>query len=195
MKLPLIAVLLVSALYLAVYYGIKFRSNLKTFGTLRKPKDKNKMTFTEQVNMAVKNELPRELTKKYNKINRKRKRKGQPELTTLEYMEKFRKETEKMEKNDKYSGIFVIGFVAILIIGIVLNEIRMGGTLSDILILTGILLLVEIPIVIFFGKVSNDGEMRREILDNCDKMGMTVMEYADWLEREGSVEEVKKTGF
>lgn len=182
--IPLLPSIIVSALYLIVYYIFSVRKNLKEFGTIRKPKDKDKMKFSDYVNKLVEESLPQELAKRYEKENKKLARKGKPAMTPEEYMDKLRKENEKSLRNLKWGNRFVVVFVIALITGMIVAEAVKGSEIVDLVIYAAVLIAFEIPLLKFFISMDGGYSTRIKVFEECDRQGITILEYAERIEAE-----------
>lgn len=169
---PSWAVLLFTGAYLIVYYGVTIRRNKKRYGTLRRPKDESRTSFWKEVNESVARDLPGELVKKYEKKNRKREKKGQPPITPGEYMDMLRKETAMSEK----MNLAGVGIVLLFCLVISVREMIANGMVEG-LILFAVLMVAEIPMWLLF-RSSIKNNPRKELLQKCDELGVTVIEYA-----------------
>ena len=186
-------VILISLVYIVVYLVAGCIYRYKKYGTIKKGKKpgqeykefsysetiKNEFSFNATMKDNIVKELPGELVKKYNRINKKRRKKGNPEMTPNEYQEFLKTETAKLA-NTKGMRAFYIIFTALAI-----GFTACHSDIIDTLIFGIILSLIEFFIYKVFKK-SNDKIVfyRKEILDNCEKQGCTVVEYVNGMKTE-----------
>lgn len=96
-------------------------------------------------------------------------------MTQQEFADKVRKE-ELLAK--KYDKLVILVFVAIVIIPAAHEMIT--NSVLDGLIFGAILAVVEFGIYHLFAKANKDaGISRMNILDMCEKEGITIVEYAE----------------
>lgn len=177
LEVPLWLVLFISGAYIAVYHSVNAYFNYQKYGKLRKPKDETKVSFWGQISEDIERELPGELKKRFEKKNKKLAKKGKPLMTPVEYMEELRKEV-KWESKGNYVGAVLVFFFCL---GISSSEM-INSSVIDGCILFVILMVVEIPIWIWFTEGAKGKGYKFKVLEKCDKLGITVIEYADGLE-------------
>lgn len=176
--IPAWIVLLISCGYILIYHSVKIYQNCKKYGTPWKPKEK--FTFTESIRASTEGQLPGELKKKFEKRNKKRIKANKPLQTPEEFMEELHKEA-KQEKI--WERVF---FIALILFGIYETVIEIKGDgLTNGLIYLAIFLLIQIPIWNLFFPLRKDTPLKK-VLDTCDRLGITVIEFAEKLE-EGSI--------
>lgn len=131
---PIWMVSLCAAGYLAVYH-------LFCHKRLKQQK-REKVRFSDLVGEEMKNSTPEEMEKKYQRANKRSIRQGKGELT----MEAFLDKEEKACNNSKKLGVYY----ALLPIVITAASLLLGDYdgLSDMIIYTGILLIVEYSLVL-----------------------------------------------
>ncbi|MDE6635975.1 MAG: hypothetical protein K2K09_05140, partial [Lachnospiraceae bacterium] len=102
----------VCALYVIGYQAYIWRRRYKIFGSIRKSREEKERTFAgivkdiiDESDMA-KDELLNVIEKKYNRMSRKRMKKGQPEVTYAEFQKKFLKENNLLKNERKYMAVF-----------------------------------------------------------------------------------------
>lgn len=178
LETPLWLVLLISGAYIAVYYSVTAYLNHKKYGSLRKPKDTTKISFWQQVHESVDRELPGELKKRYEKTNRKRAKKGKPLMTPEEYMAVLRKEAKWDKTGNFWGAVFGSGFV----FGLCGGMLEGFESIADGVIFLVFLVLVEAAMWYWYAKSGKKKGHKVLLLEKCDELGITVLEYADGLE-------------
>ncbi len=178
MEVPTWIMILVSGGYILLYYGGKVYFNFKKYGTFKNMEQVSKISFWGKVNEGVEIEWPKILKKRYEKINKNLEKKSRLPMSRDDYMIKVRKEATLDKKGSLVGVIFII----VLCVGISIFQIIDAG-LQNGLLFSGILCLVEIPIVkwMWSGYKNNP---REKVLKKCDELGMDVIEYAKHLENE-----------
>lgn len=168
---PAFWVLAVCGSYVLVYIIIRSVKRYRRYGHVRKRREKRAGAgMMEQ----MKQEIPSDLVKRYERINKRRMRKGKPELTPEEYMEKLRKDI----KTERWGDVFAAALVLLVVICIVV-QVAVTSTWYDTLFFILILAVVEIPAMFLFRVSGRSLAWRRELLDECDRRGITVLEYVE----------------
>lgn len=175
---PAWIVLLVAGVYILIYHSVKIYQNCKKYGTPWKPKEK--YSFTESINASVEEQLPGELKKKFEKKNKKRLKANKLLQTPQEFMAELRKEVKQEN---------IVGYICLIVV--ILFCVYQGiwasrehGILGGV-IYVGILLLIEIPVCKLFFSLDGNSP-KKKVLDTCDRLGITVIEFAEKLE-EGTI--------
>lgn len=177
-ELPAWILLFISGIYILLYHTITICQNWKIYGTPWKPKET--VSFTKSINASVEEQMPGELKKKFEKRNKKRIKANKLLQTPEEFMAELRKEV-KQEKTWGY-----VCFIAMLLFGIYHGafSFRDAGVVGGVIYLC-LFLLIEIPIwKLFFAFDGNTP--KKKVLDTCDRLGITIIEFAEKLE-EGSL--------
>lgn len=177
LQVPLLPVLLFCIVYIAVYKIVRFMIHYKTYGTIRKQKNPESETLSEvfkkTYQQTIQKELPLELRKRFHKKNQILKRKGKKEITPEEYMGMLQVENIQI----KYAKIFfMVSFVVVLCLWLwgMTVEITVVEIFGIPCFLLGILLFLYIGNKIY--------KVREELLKQCGKDGITVLELAERVE-------------
>lgn len=171
-KIPTFLILVVSGMYIIIYYLVRMYYRLKRNGTIRKEKEIG--GFKESLTEMVKKELPSVYIKKYEKLNRKKKKSGLTELTKEEYMDWIWKEKEKEQKISKIVTAVVVLFIILVIISVVATSSFIDGIIFAI-----ILVLIEIPIIKWILKGGSRNKAMEEMLMECKEKNITIFEYKE----------------
>ncbi len=173
LQVPVLVSASISGGYVLIYFVVRSVWRYRHHGSIRKEKDPlevPKPKFSEM----VEKELPGQLLERYEKKNMRRMRKGKPLMTPEEYMDILRKENRRSEMSGKF---WVAGCVLFLIVMIV--NVAMDSTMVDTLFFIGILLVVEIPAALLFRFSFWSDRKRRELVEECDRRGITIVEYEE----------------
>lgn len=183
-NIPAFPIFVVSAIYVVIYLIVTFTWRYKTMG---------RFTKLDKEDKRVKKEFDREMSDKYledasasgmawrfKRLNKKKMRKENAELTQEEFAAKVREEDRRAGSLDKWITVF---FAAIVIVPAVLEMIN--NTIVDGLILGAMLAVLEFVIWRFTVKTEKENSRQRlQILDECEKRGITIVEYAQILKKE-----------
>lgn len=165
---------LLSGAYVFFYILIRAIWRYQRYGSVRQPKEPFEQSMGEWMIERVEKQIPLELVKRYEKKNRRLTRQGKEPVTPEDYTEKLRKESIATLKLNK--GIIIA--VVVLCVGVGAFE----GIHSDAIngmILGSILLLCEIPVIMFLCFLNRGMKTRLDILKKCDQQGITILEYAE----------------
>lgn len=169
-NISMFAVMLVSALYIVFYNIAKLVKRYKENGSIKK--ENTASEWMKGINESVEKELPQELVKRFEKINKRRERRGKEFMTPEEYMKKLRKEIGNVKLWEVVGNVSVVLIIVSQIVQIALKE-----TLGTTIVFAVILCIFEIPVFMLL-KASNEGSrIRKRILDECEEQGITIIEY------------------
>lgn len=175
---PVWLVLLISGGYLLCYYCVRAYRHRKKYGSFRKPRETEKISFWKKLSEDIERELPVQLKKRYEAENQKLVKKGKPERTPEEYMDTLRKEL----RFEKAANAVAMALVFAFCMGISVQEM-VRESIAIGLFLMVVLLLCEIPIWRFFLKGIRGKSLKARLIARCDEAGVTVMDYADSQEK------------
>ena len=160
-------------LYIVIYLLIRSIQRYRRYGTIRKVKNPENEYEHFSFSSSVERNLPGELLKRYENINKKRRKKKQKEMTSQEYMEMLQKETEKVSNSSKGMRILYIVLTAGCIMFTALTS-----DLIDTLVFAVIICVIEFSIFRTWNKSNKKiVQIRRRILDDCEERGITIAEY------------------
>ena len=170
-NIPLLPILVISGAYILIYKIVQVRLRYKKYSTIWKRKEPFYESWLGSVKNNVKVQLPGELVKRYNNINKRRACRGKELMTPDEYTEKIRKEN----KQSDIFGIILVTFISLMVLGMVIDSM-IHESIIDGIILGALLCIVEIPISSFFLKTT---KYRKKLIAECEKQGITLIEYAE----------------
>lgn len=182
-KIPVIYAFVVSFIYILIYKGINLYKRYKETGSIKKVKKKGpiKEVWDEAYKSSTKM-MPVELKKIWIKKNKKRVKKGKPEITEKEYTEKFRNDSKKLI----FVDIGILIFYSIAYVSMIASSLKEDSI--GITILSAIIIFIIFAILFKFGSTIQMRKEREEILRRCDEEGITIIELAGILEREAEGE-------
>lgn len=171
--------ILISAIYIIIYFIIRSLYRYKITGTIRKEKiPKNEYSLFSSfssIRTSLDINLPKELVKKYEKISKKRVKKGQSELSPNDYLDLLKKENHQLETLEKIMKIFFI----ILTMSLILI-VSFTSELIDTLFFALILYMIEYIIYYIYRKINHKIiRLRQKIVCDCENQGITLTEYVD----------------
>lgn len=172
LNIRLFPMTILSGLYVLGYMTVRAVWRYQIYGSIRKPKEDFEQSLGEEIIEDVERELPLELVKRYEKKNGRREKRGKVPVTPEEYMEKLKKETNMVLKIGKTAILLIVAFC----VGVGALEGICNGVLNG-LILGSILLLCEIPVLLFIRFLNRGMEVRKRILEECRERGITILEY------------------
>lgn len=177
MRVKSIYILAGVSIYMMVYLVARSIYRYKRYGTIRREKHidneyENSSAFSS-LKASVSSELPKELAKRYENINRKRRKRKRQEITPKEYMELLRNETKKLSNTKGVMIFYIIFTIAIIMITAFTTEP------ADTLLFAALMCTIEYSIYRAWKKV-NAGivKAREEIFDDCMKKKCNIIEYA-----------------
>lgn len=160
-------VLLAAGGYLVIYYIVKILE-YRQLGTTRNKLEKGeKISFIQ----VVKGKIPNELIKRYEKINKKRQKKGKEIISHEEYMLILERGTKK--------DCYVVSSFHFIIIGIILIGIiavAKDSSLNDTLVIGVILCICEMPIFLFARLMYVGVKARKMLLEECRTEGKDIFQ-------------------
>lgn len=172
--------------YILVFIIMRSISRYREYGSIRKRKEPGHQSLWKEINQQVNDELPMELEKRFQKINRKRERKGKPLMTEQEYLEKIRKESDG---SARYGYPICIVLLSLILLYTIVHNYIDTGDLVDTLIYTIVLMVCEIPAFAIFS-AGRSGDVRKlEIVNHCNEHGITLSDYVKELSQEASEED------
>ena len=175
---PVWLVLLITGGYLLCYYCVRGYRNRKQYGTFRKPRETEKISFWKKLSEDVDREIPARLKKRYEAENRKLAKKGKPERTPEEYMDTLRKEL----RFEKVVNAVAMALVFVFCMYLAVSEM-IQASIANGLFLMAVLLIFEIPIWRVILKGIRGKGRKAMLIARCDERGITVMEYAEEQEK------------
>ncbi|MBR1865924.1 MAG: hypothetical protein IJ801_05400 [Lachnospiraceae bacterium] len=181
-QVPTLAVLILYAGYLLMYYGIRACHNYSLYGTWKKtehigkPDELYEFSFRDMVRISVDQELPGEFKKRFDKENQRRTKRNKPVMTPEEFTKELHRESVRAKRF--YHG-FAVGMVLFCIGSSIVSMIT--ESVMDGLILFGILMAVELSLGFVFQRGVTSDNPRERLLRRCSELGMNVIEYADAL--------------
>ncbi|MBO5484560.1 MAG: DUF1048 domain-containing protein [Lachnospiraceae bacterium] len=164
---------LLSGFYVFFYIIIRAILRYQSYGSVRKPKEPFEQSMGESLMERVEQQMPLELVKRYEKKNRRLTRQGKEPVTPQDYTEKLRKESIATLKLDQ--GIMIV--IILFCVGMGTFECIHSDVINGV-ILGSILLLCEIPVIMFLCFLNRGMKTRLDILKKCEKQGITILEYA-----------------
>lgn len=170
-NVPVFPILVVSGAYIFIYKIVQMIRRYQKYGTVWKRKEPFRESWFGRINAEVDRQLPGEFVKQYEKKNKRLIRRGKEPMTIEEYM-------EKMEKENKRIDTWVLSVVvvcAIVIVGYSIY-IMMDESVMDGLLFAAIMFAVETPIFVWMLRITKP---RKRMLAECEKQGITMIEYAE----------------
>jgi DNA-binding ferritin-like protein (Dps family) len=175
MQIPELPVIIVLGLYVVGWSFFRYRKT----GKVRKEKN----GFQQELKEAEKEEKYRQLQKSYiegcrknyERMNRKRIRKGKTAMTQTEYMELL-KNNKANGKRASVIGALIVGVIYLLFIW----DVSKDSTMADTLIFTGILMVAYLVFVKWMFSIQNMGDdYIAQMMKECEEKEITIFEYID----------------
>lgn len=176
-ELPSFWLCLASGIYVFIYLIVRSAWRYKKFGRITKydrEEKQAKKEFNQEMSVKSGESISASgMANRFKRLNKRRIKKGLPEMTQREFADKVRKE----EKWSKKADILVIlAFAAFIIVPSAYEMIT--NSVIEGLILGTLLFVVEFGIYRLFAKANKSAEISRmKILDECEKEGITIVEY------------------
>ncbi len=171
------SILIGTSLYIIIYLLVRSIYRYKKYGTIRKLKnienEYENSSVLSSIGASIDSNLPKELAKRYENINKKRKKRGKQEITPEEYMELLRDETRKLSNTKGIMIFYIIFTAAIIMITAFTSEP------ADALIFAVIICTIEYS-VYKMCKKANAGivKARQKVFDHCEEEEKNIIEYA-----------------
>ncbi|MCH5268442.1 MAG: hypothetical protein J1E62_08875 [Lachnospiraceae bacterium] len=180
---PYWTALLVIVSYIVLYYILRAVSRYRDHGNIGKRRDPGEESFLKAIETSAANELPAELEKRFQKINRKREKKGKPLMSGEEYLQKMRSDVNRDKKMNPIVDAMLVVFVLFCVIRPFFTTT--GGLLEPV-ISAACILLCEIPVFFLCRSINRGCKQREEIVDYCEQHGITLTQYVAELSQETS---------
>lgn len=181
-KVSLFGTVVVCAVYIACYLLVKLLLRYYRHHSLRRQREEYETSFSQDVWENVRCTLPEEMVKRYNKINRRREKRGREGISEEAFMEKLAREERICLR------LYLVVPIVIVVFGVGagIPEIVNHGIISGLEFLA-LLLVCEIPVFLLFRFQYWALRQRKILLDKeCREKGITVHEL--YRRREGKGE-------
>lgn len=175
--LPYYVIFIIPVLYIAIYKSVQLIKRYNAEGSILKKKDPEDKPFAEFVSKGVEEQFPGELLKNYEKMNRKREKKGKALLTPEEFTEKIRADV-KSGRVGMTVALILVGF---LLIGPLVDNFIKNGLLDTLLFMI-VLTIGLIPAGFIFWSTNQGLRIKKKYLDECDRLEITIPEYLEQLQ-------------
>lgn len=166
LAVPILPVIIGSAMFVIAYKGYQIYQRYQKNGSIKKPQKDG--TFREIYHNTVKTETPKQLKKRFEKINKRRRKRGKTEITSEEF-------TRKMQMEYKMAKIAILVMYAAIWAGSTFSDIMRGQWWPDTVILAGILLVCY--------RLFSPKYMLK-LLKQCEKQNADVIEMAERMAEE-----------
>lgn len=171
--------LVVSGAYVLVYLLVRSVWRYKKYGRITeigKEEKKLKKHFNDVISeKTLLKSISEIMMKRFERINRKKMKRGKPELTMDEFATLIHKE---IKQRRIFEVVFALG-IAIMVLVPTINIIFSDG-LFDGLIFGVLMTVVETAIYIFFFKADKTNEkVEMKILKECEEQNITISEYVE----------------
>lgn len=172
--IPMFPILMVSGTYVILYLIVRSVWRYRRYGSIRRPRSETK-DFERAIKRESQEMIMLDLMlKKYQKKNKSLEKKGKKGLTPGEYTRQVWVEYEKVKRSWKW-GILIF---AVIIVSAVIPT-ALTSTFWDTVLYALILCVIESGIYCFIFKIERENnQARKDILDACDREGISVIEYA-----------------
>lgn len=188
LNLPMLPVLIVSGSYVLIYLVVRSILRYRHHGSIRKEKNPFAKSAKNEFMEDMKEETWKELAKRYEKKNKRLEKRGKQPMTPENYMELLKKESIRGFKIEKVA----IAFIALMDLGLVIHT-ALTETWLDAVMYLVVLLIGQIPAMLIFRLSRKTMKWRDEVLEECEKNGVTIIEYMENRESEALQEgEVKE---
>ena len=178
-EIPSFWLWLATGIYVVLYLLVRTVYRYKKYGHIRKyDKEERqiKKEFNQEISVkSVEGAAAQGMASRFKTLNKRRIKKGLPGLTQKEYADEVEKQWEFSHKIDKF---LVLVFAAFVIVPAAHEMIT--NSIVEGLVLGAMLFVIEFFIWRFFDKANKNAEIsQKNILDECEKEGITVVEYAE----------------
>lgn len=161
LSVPMLPVVSVSAVFVIVFKSYQMYQRYQKTGTIKKPKKNG--TLREIYRDTQRAEIPKQLKKRLEKINKRRKKRGRPEMSREDF-------TRKVQKEYKFLGIAVLVLYVGVWAGSTISDAMQGQWWPDTVVLAGML---AVCYRLFSPKYM------LKLLKQCEKQNADVIEMAE----------------
>lgn len=165
-SVPMLPVVSGSAVFVIAFKGYQMYQRYQKTGTIKKPKKNG--TLREIYRDTQRAETPKQLKKRLEKINKRRKKRGRPEMSREDF-------TRKVQKEYKFLGIAVFVLYVGVWAGSTISDAMQGQWWPDTVVLAGML---AVCYKIFAPKYM------LKLLKQCEKQKADVIEMAERMAEE-----------
>ena len=172
--IPVFPILVVSGIYDAIYLVVRSVWRYRHYGSIRRPRSEIKEAERSVERVSMEQMMLEAMLKRYKRKNKHLQKKGNKGMTPGEYTEQVRKEYKKVLDSWKWELLI---FAAIVIFSVAFTAF--SSTFWDTVLFALIIMVIEGGIYWFLLKAERkSNQVRREILDTCEREGISVVEYA-----------------
>lgn len=182
LEIPVLPIVLVSGCYVLVYLLVTMLYRYKKLGRitkLDKEEKRAKKEFDKEISdKYLEKPTVSAMASKFKRINKRYLKKGKGELTQEEFAENVRVEECKMKKFEKWLILFAWG-------GVIVSAVKemIINSIFDALIWTAIMGVFIFFACRFLVRTNRESsETRLRVLEECEKLGITIVEYKQRLE-------------
>lgn len=175
-----VSLMILSGIYVAGYLGVRSVWRYKKYGRITKM-DRVEKELKKEFNAEVSDKslvkmMSEGMVKRFERINKKRRKKGKEELTYAEFADKLYKESENSLIADKVCIVLFAVIELVPTVSIMLND----GTLEGIIFgsITGILNALLYYFLIYKSN-RNNVRLTRYILQQCEEENITIQQYVE----------------
>ena len=178
-SVPAYITILFSFGYIVIYYIVRAIWRYKKYGTVHKQKeirsDYEIHSLKDAISIDIEISLPKELVKRYEKINKRLVKRGKQELTPEQFMDKIRKEDAAIPKIWRVMKYF---FLVIVLVCVIASHFAGENGIIGTIIFAVMLTLCETFIYKLCKKAAYAGMNQKEkVLDECERLGVNIVEY------------------
>lgn len=171
--------LVVSGAYVLVYLLVRSVWRYKKYGRITKigkEEKKLKKHFNDVISeKTLLKSISEIMMKRFERINRKKMKRGKPELTMDEFAALICKEMKQRRVFEVVFAFVIAIIVVVPTINIMLNDGFVNGLLFG-----TFMAVVEVAIYIFFFKADKTNEkVEMKILKECEEQNITISEYVE----------------
>lgn len=171
--------LIISGGYVIVYLLVRSIWRYKKHGRITKidgAEKKLKKQFNEVISeKTLLREIAEIMEKRFERINKKKSKRGKSELTQEEFFALNRKEIKWKIFYEVVLGLFFASIVIRPTITIILNDGVLNGIIFGV-----ILTIVEVAIYAFFYKADKtNAKIQTKILEECENRNISISEYVE----------------
>lgn len=177
----------ICALYIIGYKAFIWRRRYIACGSIRRTDEEKERTFRGimkdivEESGAIEDELLKTFEKKYNRINRRRVKKGLDEMTYAEFHAKFVRENNFLKKEHIYMAVF---YAAIVIAGTLF--VMSASGIADALLFGVVLTIVEAFIWRgIYGIQKRTLGRRLDMEEECEQKNITIMALVNEHKKDG----------
>lgn len=168
--------LIISGGYVGVYLIVRSIWRYRRYGKITKSENEEKKYFNDAISeKTLLRSISEAMVKRFNRINKKKRKQGKPEFSMHEFAALVRKEIKQRRIFNVVFAFLLATLVLVPTIHIMFNDGLYDGFLFGIF-----MTIVEVAVYIFFFKAEKtNARIETRILTECEEKNISIAEYVE----------------